>query len=175
MIVAELVQQPGREHLPYLTPCPKGRRQTWFNRSGNEISAWINNMMYSNFSKGYPTFTHFPAEDQEMWFRQVAQEFTWNPDHTNVIRDAFVHKVMDNYGKQIYEWKQKWIINQSLTVLSDSKVLISMVNAKESRPALFGILFNIYHFSSIFETICFMFIPHFENFEADYVASQFWL
>ncbi|WZZ63482.1 hypothetical protein YC2023_074852 [Brassica napus] len=53
--------------------------------------------------QGYPTFTHFPAEDQEMWFRQFAQEFTWNPDHTNFIRDAFVHKVMDNYGKQIYE------------------------------------------------------------------------
>ncbi|CAN6985861.1 unnamed protein product, partial [Brassica oleracea var. botrytis] len=72
MIVAQLVQQPGREHLPYLTPCPKGRRQTWFNRSGNGISAWINNIMYSNLSKGYPTFTHFPAEDQEMWFRQFA-------------------------------------------------------------------------------------------------------
>ncbi|XP_013591103.1 PREDICTED: uncharacterized protein LOC106299578 [Brassica oleracea var. oleracea] len=69
-------------------------------------------MMYSNLSKGYPTFTHFPAEDQEMWFCQFAQEFTWNPDHTNFIRDAFVHKVMDNYGKQIYEWKQKWLINQ---------------------------------------------------------------
>ncbi|KAF2567672.1 hypothetical protein F2Q68_00027449 [Brassica cretica] len=41
------------------------------------------------------------------------QEFTWNPDHTNFIRDAFVHKVMDNYGKQIYEWKQKWLINQT--------------------------------------------------------------
>ncbi|KAF3576317.1 hypothetical protein DY000_02030125 [Brassica cretica] len=72
MTVAQLVQQPGREHLPYLTPCPKGRRQTWFNRSGNGISAWINNMMYSNLSKGYPTFTHFPVEDQEMWFRQFA-------------------------------------------------------------------------------------------------------
>ncbi|KAF3523708.1 hypothetical protein F2Q69_00048409 [Brassica cretica] len=72
MSLAQLVQQPGREHLPYLTPCPKGRRQTWFNRSGNGISAWINNMMYSNLSKGYPTFTHFPAEDQEMWFRQFA-------------------------------------------------------------------------------------------------------
>nr|VDD30213.1 unnamed protein product [Brassica oleracea] len=69
-------------------------------------------MMYSNLRKGYPTFTHFPAEDQEMWFRQFAQEFTWNPDHTNFICDAFVHKVMDNYGKQIYEWKQKWLINQ---------------------------------------------------------------
>ncbi|XP_048615890.1 uncharacterized protein LOC125588536 [Brassica napus] len=72
-------------------------------------------MMYSNLSKGYPTFTHFPAEDQEMWFRQFAQEFTWNSDHTNFIPDAFVHKVMDNYGKQIYEWKQKWLINQDET------------------------------------------------------------
>ncbi|KAF2576099.1 hypothetical protein F2Q70_00005958 [Brassica cretica] len=72
MIVAQLVQQPGCEHLPYLTPCPKGRRQTWFNRSENEISAWINNMMYSNLSKGYPTFSNFPAEDQKMWFRQFA-------------------------------------------------------------------------------------------------------
>uniref|UniRef100_A0A0D3DK07 Uncharacterized protein n=1 Tax=Brassica oleracea var. oleracea TaxID=109376 RepID=A0A0D3DK07_BRAOL len=115
---APLVQHPGREHLPYLTPCPKGRRQTWFNRSGNGISAWINNMMYSNLRKGYPTFTHFPAEDQEMWFRQFAQEFTWNPDHTNFIRDAFVHKVIDNYGKQIYEWKQKWLINQSRSRLT---------------------------------------------------------
>uniref|UniRef100_A0A0D3BDA7 Uncharacterized protein n=1 Tax=Brassica oleracea var. oleracea TaxID=109376 RepID=A0A0D3BDA7_BRAOL len=66
MTVAQLVQQPGREHLPYLTPCPKGRRQTWFNRSRNGISAWINNMMYSSLSKEYPTFNHFPADDQEM-------------------------------------------------------------------------------------------------------------
>uniref|UniRef100_A0A0D3A801 Uncharacterized protein n=1 Tax=Brassica oleracea var. oleracea TaxID=109376 RepID=A0A0D3A801_BRAOL len=72
MSVAQLVQQPGREHLPYLTPCPKGRRQTWFNRSGNGISAWINRMMYSNLSKGHQTFTHFSTEDQEMWFRQFA-------------------------------------------------------------------------------------------------------
>uniref|UniRef100_A0A0D3BKH1 Uncharacterized protein n=1 Tax=Brassica oleracea var. oleracea TaxID=109376 RepID=A0A0D3BKH1_BRAOL len=70
--VAQLVQQPGREHLLYLTPCPKGRRQTWFNRSGNGISAWINRMMYSNLCNGLPTFTHFPPEDQEMWFRQFA-------------------------------------------------------------------------------------------------------
>uniref|UniRef100_A0A0D3CWU4 Uncharacterized protein n=1 Tax=Brassica oleracea var. oleracea TaxID=109376 RepID=A0A0D3CWU4_BRAOL len=92
--------------------CPVGSIARSFNRSGNGISAWINNMMYSNLSKGYPTFTHFPAEDQEMWFCQFAQEFTLNPDHTNFICDAFVHKVMDNYGNQIYEWKQKWLINQ---------------------------------------------------------------
>ena len=29
MSVAELVQQPGRDHLPYLTPYPHGRGQTW--------------------------------------------------------------------------------------------------------------------------------------------------
>uniref|UniRef100_A0A0D2ZX96 Uncharacterized protein n=1 Tax=Brassica oleracea var. oleracea TaxID=109376 RepID=A0A0D2ZX96_BRAOL len=31
-------------------------------------------MMYSNLSKGYPTSTHFPAEDQEMWFRQFSDK-----------------------------------------------------------------------------------------------------
>lgn len=29
MTIADLVQQPGREHLLYLTPYPKGRQQTW--------------------------------------------------------------------------------------------------------------------------------------------------
>ncbi|CAN6818418.1 unnamed protein product, partial [Brassica oleracea] len=55
MRVAELVQQPGRDHLPY----PHGRGQTWFNRSGNGIIAWINRMMYSALDSGHPTFTHF--------------------------------------------------------------------------------------------------------------------
>uniref|UniRef100_A0A0D3BHK2 Uncharacterized protein n=1 Tax=Brassica oleracea var. oleracea TaxID=109376 RepID=A0A0D3BHK2_BRAOL len=77
-------------------------------------------MMYSNLSKGYPTFTHFPAEDQEMWFRQFAQEFTSNPDHTNFIRDPFVHKVMDNYEKQIHEWKKKWKINKVLKSINST-------------------------------------------------------
>lgn len=60
---------------------------------------------------------------------------------------------------------------RSLTVLSDSKVLISMVNAKDSRPALFGILFDIYHFSHAFETISFRFVPRLPNSEADSVAK----
>ncbi|KAL0759347.1 hypothetical protein Bca101_075497 [Brassica carinata] len=72
MSVAELVQQPGRDHLPYLTPYPHGHGQTWFNRSGNGISAWINRMMYSALDKGHPTFTHFPTEKQVLWFRQFA-------------------------------------------------------------------------------------------------------
>uniref|UniRef100_A0A0D3BT88 Uncharacterized protein n=1 Tax=Brassica oleracea var. oleracea TaxID=109376 RepID=A0A0D3BT88_BRAOL len=98
MSVAELVRQPGRDHLPYLTP---------FNRSGNGISAWINRMMYSALDKGHPNFTHFPTDKQHMWFRQFAQEFTWNSDETLFIYHHFVHKVMDNYGKQIHEWKKK--------------------------------------------------------------------
>ncbi|KAF3565180.1 hypothetical protein DY000_02015320 [Brassica cretica] len=98
MSVAELVRQPSRDHLPYLTP---------FNRSGNGIRAWINHMMYSALDKGHPTFTDFPTDKQHLWFRQFAQEFNWNSDDTFFIYHHFVHKVMDNYGKQIHEWKKK--------------------------------------------------------------------
>uniref|UniRef100_A0A0D2ZXQ3 Uncharacterized protein n=1 Tax=Brassica oleracea var. oleracea TaxID=109376 RepID=A0A0D2ZXQ3_BRAOL len=72
MSVAELVRQSGRDHLPYLTPYPHGRGQTWFNRSGNGISSWINRMMYSALDKGHPTFTDFSFEKQHLWFRQFA-------------------------------------------------------------------------------------------------------
>ncbi|KAG5377645.1 hypothetical protein IGI04_025487 [Brassica rapa subsp. trilocularis] len=115
MSVAELVRQPGRDHLPYLTEYPHGHGQTWFNRSGNGISAWINRMMYSALDKGHPTFTHFPLEKQHLWFRQFAQEFNWNSDDTLSIYNHFVHKVMDNYGKQMYEWKKKWEVNKEET------------------------------------------------------------
>uniref|UniRef100_A0A0D3EAH4 Uncharacterized protein n=1 Tax=Brassica oleracea var. oleracea TaxID=109376 RepID=A0A0D3EAH4_BRAOL len=120
MRVAELVQQPGRDHLPYLTPYPHGRGQTWFNRSGNGISAWINRMMYSALDSGHPTFTHFPTDKQVLWFRQFAQEFNCNSDETLFIYHHFVHKVMDNYGKQIHEWKKKWEINKAPKSMNDT-------------------------------------------------------
>ncbi|KAG5413548.1 hypothetical protein IGI04_001115 [Brassica rapa subsp. trilocularis] len=120
MSVAELVRQPGRDHLPYLTEYPHGHGQTWFNRSGNGISAWINRMMYSAIDKGHPTFTHFPVEKQHMWFRQFAQEFNWNSDDTLSIYNHFVHKVMDNYGKQMYEWKKKWEANKVPKSMNDT-------------------------------------------------------
>uniref|UniRef100_A0A0D3BCI9 Uncharacterized protein n=1 Tax=Brassica oleracea var. oleracea TaxID=109376 RepID=A0A0D3BCI9_BRAOL len=101
MSVAELVRQPGHDHLPYLTP---------FNRFGNEINAWINRMMYSTLDRGDPTFTHFPTDKQHLWFRQFA--FNWNSDDTLFIYHHFVRKVMDNYGKQMHEWKKKWEINK---------------------------------------------------------------
>ena len=61
---------------------------------------------------------------------------------------------------------------RSLTVYSDSQVLISMIKAKETRPALYGILYDIYHFSTLFDSICFSFIPRLNNSEADLVAKS---
>ncbi|WZZ73723.1 hypothetical protein YC2023_085093 [Brassica napus] len=69
-------------------------------------------MMYSALDKGHPTFTDFHTDKQHLWFRQFAQEFNWNSDETFFIYHHFVHKVMDNYGKQIHEWKKKWEINK---------------------------------------------------------------
>ncbi|KAG5416394.1 hypothetical protein IGI04_003961 [Brassica rapa subsp. trilocularis] len=106
--------------LTYLTEYPHGHGQTWFNRSGNGISAWINRMMYSALDKGHPTFTHFPVEKQHLWFRQFAQEFNWNSDDTLSIYNHFVHKVMDNYGKQMYEWKKKWEANKVPKSMNDT-------------------------------------------------------
>ncbi|KAF3528896.1 hypothetical protein DY000_02042963 [Brassica cretica] len=70
--------------------------------------------MYSALDRRHPTFTHFPTDKQHLWFRQFAQEFNWNSDETLFIFYHFVHKVMDNYGKQIHEWKKKWEINKSV-------------------------------------------------------------
>ena len=61
---------------------------------------------------------------------------------------------------------------RSLIVLSDSQVLINMIRAKESRPELFGILFDIYHFSSSFDCISFRFIQRLCNATADVVAKS---
>ncbi|KAG5412406.1 hypothetical protein IGI04_008725 [Brassica rapa subsp. trilocularis] len=121
MSVAQLVRQSGRDHLPYLTEYPHGHGQTRFNRSGNGISAWINRMMYSALDKGHPTFTDFPLEKQHLWFRQFAQEFNWNSDDTLSIYHHFIHKVMDNYGKHMYEWKKKWKANKVPRSMNDTE------------------------------------------------------
>ncbi|RID66227.1 hypothetical protein BRARA_D01386 [Brassica rapa] len=60
---------------------------------------------------------------------------------------------------------------RSLTVYSDSQVLINMLKIKESRPSLFGIMGDIYHFSRAFEAISFVFIPRLQNSDADLVAK----
>lgn len=60
---------------------------------------------------------------------------------------------------------------KSLMILSDSLSLIKLLKGNESRPAFFGILFDIYHFSSYFDVLSFRFIPRLQNFEADLVAK----
>uniref|UniRef100_A0A0D2ZYC4 Uncharacterized protein n=1 Tax=Brassica oleracea var. oleracea TaxID=109376 RepID=A0A0D2ZYC4_BRAOL len=69
--------------------------------------------MYSPLDKGHPTINDFPTDKQHLWFRQFAQEFNWNSDETLFIYYRFVHKVIDNYGKQIHE--KKWEINKEET------------------------------------------------------------
>uniref|UniRef100_A0A0D3AR08 Uncharacterized protein n=1 Tax=Brassica oleracea var. oleracea TaxID=109376 RepID=A0A0D3AR08_BRAOL len=79
MSVAELVRQPGCDHLPYLTPYPHGRGSTDPGTGSAHGST---------------------------------QEFNWNSNEMLFIYHHFVHKVMNNYGKQIHEWKKKWEINK---------------------------------------------------------------
>ncbi|KAG5376316.1 hypothetical protein IGI04_040912 [Brassica rapa subsp. trilocularis] len=48
------------------------------------------------------------------------QEFNWNSDDTLSIYHHFVHKVMDNYGKQMHEWKKKWEANKVPKSMNDT-------------------------------------------------------
>ncbi|XP_013624658.1 PREDICTED: uncharacterized protein LOC106330792 [Brassica oleracea var. oleracea] len=66
--------------------------------------------MYSALDRGHLTFTHFATEKQHLW----------NSDETLFIYHHFVHKVMDNYGKQIHEWKKKWEINKVPNSMNDT-------------------------------------------------------
>lgn len=58
-----------------------------------------------------------------------------------------------------------------LLILSDSLTLINILRNKESRSALFGIVFDIYHFSSYFDVISFSHILRLSNCEADSIAK----
>lgn len=61
---------------------------------------------------------------------------------------------------------------KSLLILSDSLDLIKLLNKVESKPALFGIMFDIYHFSTYFDVISFVHVPRLSNCEADSVAKS---
>ncbi|KAL0856805.1 hypothetical protein Bca101_061959 [Brassica carinata] len=62
---------------------------------------------------------------------------------------------------------------QSLAVLSDSLSLINLLKTGGYHPELFGIMFDIYHFVSLFDVISFHFISRNFNSQADLVANLF--
>ncbi|KAG5410169.1 hypothetical protein IGI04_006488 [Brassica rapa subsp. trilocularis] len=105
MSVTELVRQPGRD---YLTSYPHGQGSTDPGTgSAHGSTVRCTRPSTRDIRLSLTSFT----EKQHLWFRQFAQEFKWNSDDTLSIYHHFVHKVMDNYGKQMYEWKKKWEIN----------------------------------------------------------------
>ncbi|XP_013608188.1 PREDICTED: uncharacterized protein LOC106314941 [Brassica oleracea var. oleracea] len=83
-----------------------------FDKSSNGISRSINNMMYSMLHTGYSKWSVIPRDDRELWFRQFAQEFTWESGLTETVRQKFNEKAMDSYTKQINAWKTVWQKNK---------------------------------------------------------------
>ncbi|KAL0845557.1 hypothetical protein Bca101_018803 [Brassica carinata] len=61
---------------------------------------------------------------------------------------------------------------KSLIILSDSQSLVKLVKERGSVPALFDILFDIYHFSLLFDVISFSYVPRLSNGMADSVAKS---
>ena len=59
----------------------------------------------------------------------------------------------------------------SLAVLSDSLSLINLLKKGGNQPELFGIMFDIYHYLLLFDSISFHFISRNFNAEADSVAK----
>uniref|UniRef100_A0A0D3BEM7 Uncharacterized protein n=1 Tax=Brassica oleracea var. oleracea TaxID=109376 RepID=A0A0D3BEM7_BRAOL len=91
MPVGLLFLQPGRDHLRVLHPYPQGYT-AWFNKSKNDISRCINQMMYSMLLKGYSTYNVMPIKEGELWFRNFAKHFNWESGLTETVRLAFHEK-----------------------------------------------------------------------------------
>lgn len=60
----------------------------------------------------------------------------------------------------------------SLTIFSDSQILIDLVNSKRRNLEILTLLNNIHLLSLKFNLICFIFIPRLDNCEADVVAKH---
>lgn len=48
---------------------------------------------------------------------------------------------------------------KSLMILSNSQSLVKLLKERGSVSVLYGILFDIYHFSSLFDVISFSYVP----------------
>lgn len=61
---------------------------------------------------------------------------------------------------------------KTLMIRSDSLSFVKMLKEGNSIPASFGILFDIYYFSSIFYVVSFTYVPRFNNVLVDSVAKS---
>ncbi|XP_010424836.1 PREDICTED: uncharacterized protein LOC104710008 [Camelina sativa] len=107
MTIEDFVSQPGRELIPRLDPYG-APNTTWFCDSHNGITKSLLRMMYGILKTPYAKFSVMPSSEQEMWFKQFAQDFTWHPDITNNVRKEFKKAAARQYSKMLNEWKQKW-------------------------------------------------------------------
>ena len=57
-------------------------------------------------------------------------------------------------------------------ILSDYLSLVKLLKGRDSVPTLFGILFDIYHFSSLFDVISFPYVSRLSNEMDDSVAKS---
>nr|VDD32897.1 unnamed protein product [Brassica oleracea] len=61
---------------------------------------------------------------------------------------------------------------KSLMIRSDSLSLVKLLKERGSVPAFFGILFDIYQFSSSFDVVSFSYVPRLSNVLADSLAKS---
>ncbi|XP_020891448.1 uncharacterized protein LOC9323021 [Arabidopsis lyrata subsp. lyrata] len=66
-------------------------------------------MMHGILKTPYPKFSEMPSDEQEIWLKQFAQDFTWHRDFTNDVRKAFKKIAAKHYSYTLHEWKRKWI------------------------------------------------------------------
>ncbi|CAL9225376.1 unnamed protein product [Arabidopsis halleri] len=108
MSIEDFVSQPGRERLTKLHP-DRIDHATWFESSGNGISKSVLKMMQGLLKDPYPTYSSMPAKEQDLWFKQFAQEFNWDRNLTLEVRKAFDIDTSSRYRGTINEWKQRWV------------------------------------------------------------------
>nr|VDD06123.1 unnamed protein product [Brassica oleracea] len=115
MPVHLLVQQPGREHLPFSNPT-HDEAIALGSPSRKMALNEHQPMMYSMLRFGYPKWSVIPNDERELWFHQFVQEFNCHSDLTETVRKKFNEKAMDSYTKQINAVEDSLAEEQEATV-----------------------------------------------------------
>uniref|UniRef100_A0A1J3E4M0 Uncharacterized protein n=1 Tax=Noccaea caerulescens TaxID=107243 RepID=A0A1J3E4M0_NOCCA len=65
-------------------------------------------MLHSLLKHPHPKYSSMSADDQEMWFRTVAQEYNWDSVYTGLVRTCFHQTAARPFTSNMNEWKTKW-------------------------------------------------------------------